>query len=119
MTRSTEGGYTSAEGWSPESKVRVQVLAAMKTKSEGDSTNPQTFQSYRRRPYPLTRGEVMQELETLLSSHTLDEHACAALRLAAAKTRLGQGARGISKDPAQTRRFDRVAGEANMRQWRP
>jgi CRISPR-associated endonuclease/helicase Cas3 len=84
VTRSTEGGYTSAEGWSPESKARVQVLAAMKTKSEGDSTNPGTFQSYRQTLSAHT-WRVMQELETLLSSHTLDEPHAAALRLAAAR----------------------------------
>jgi CRISPR-associated endonuclease/helicase Cas3 len=84
VTRSTEGGYTSAEGWSPESKARVQALAAMKTASEGDSTNAETFQSYRQTLSAHTR-RVMQELEILLASHKLDEPNAAALRLAATR----------------------------------
>ena len=84
VTRSTEGGYTSAEGWSPESKARVQVMPATKTASEGDSSNPETFRSYRQTLSAHT-WRVMQELEILLSSHKLDEPQAAALRLAAAR----------------------------------
>jgi CRISPR-associated endonuclease/helicase Cas3 len=84
VTRSTQGGYTSAEGWSPESKVTVQVLAGMKTESEGDSTDSRTYQSYRQTLSAHTR-RVMEELETLLASHKLDESHAAALRLAAVR----------------------------------
>jgi CRISPR-associated endonuclease/helicase Cas3 len=84
VTRSTEGGYTPAEGWSPESKAAVRVLAAMEVETEGDSTNLETFQSYRQTLSAHTR-RVMQELETLLASHKLEESHAAALRLAALK----------------------------------
>jgi CRISPR-associated endonuclease/helicase Cas3 len=84
VTRSTEGGYSSAEGWSPESKATVQVLAGMKVESEGDSANSQTFQSYRQTLSAHTL-RVMQEVETFLASHKLDESHADALRLAAAK----------------------------------
>jgi len=85
VTRSTEGGYTSAEGWSPESKARVQVLAAMKRESQGDSSNPLTYQPNRRLTLSTHTEHVMQELDLFLASQHLDDTHTTALRLAALK----------------------------------
>ncbi len=84
VTRFAEGGYTAVEGWSPESKGNVQVLAPLNAEGEGDSSDPDTFKTYRQSLSGHTQ-RVMEELEMLLASQKLNEQHTAALRLAAAR----------------------------------
>ncbi len=85
VTRSTEGGYTASEGWSPESKVPVSMVAAATgQETETDTTDRRSFPTYRQTLRAHT-DRVISKLEGLLATQTLEERWVAALRVAARK----------------------------------
>ena len=83
VTRSSEGGYTAEEGWSPESKKTVPDLRdPKKSKEEGDSSDSRSFPEYRQLLKDHT-DRVTQEVKSLLDAAALDpEHSTALLRAA-------------------------------------
>jgi len=85
VTRSTEGGYSAAEGWSPESKAPVtDVSDQAGADAETDSSDPRSFPKYRQTLGAHT-DRVREELEAILAGQVLDERWAAALRSAAAR----------------------------------
>ena len=63
VTRSTEGGYTSAEGWSPESKVEVRVVCCDGSTATKEIRPIRRLSRVTGRPYPLTQSRRDAELE--------------------------------------------------------
>jgi CRISPR-associated endonuclease/helicase Cas3 len=84
VTRAVEGGYTEREGWSPESKDKVEVLPPGADDTEGDSSDSKTYQNYRQTLRDHT-CRVVEEIESLLGSQSLDPVHADALRTAATK----------------------------------
>src|SRR6185437_14145576 len=85
LTRAGEGGYTSKEGWYPESKAVVPPLSeAEAPEPDGDSSDRLTWRDYWQSLRDHTR-RVCEELEVLLKGIPLPAEAQAALRTAAAK----------------------------------
>jgi len=66
VVRETDGGYTLEQGWSPDSKLKVQPCASLEESVEGDSSDSQTFRNYRQTLSAHT-SRVVEELETLLN----------------------------------------------------
>ncbi len=84
ITRAKEGGYTAAEGWSPESKVKVEPLAGGKDETEGDSSDKRSYVQYRQTLVAHT-ARVMEETEVLLESINIEPRHVEALRTAATR----------------------------------
>jgi CRISPR-associated endonuclease/helicase Cas3 len=84
VTRSVEGGYTPSEGWSPESKTRVEPLNPGDEETQGDSGDPDTWVNYRQTLIDHTR-RVMEELELLIADQPLSDEHRRSLRNAASK----------------------------------
>jgi CRISPR-associated endonuclease/helicase Cas3 len=84
VTRAREGGYTEKEGWSPESKGRVEPLSPGTDETEGDSSDQKTYRYYRQTLRSHTQ-RVVEEMELLLGGQKLDPVHSDALRKAAAK----------------------------------
>lgn len=73
VTRCSEGGYAADEGWSPESKARVEPVATDRpaTETEGDSTEKLSFPQYRQTLTDHTR-RVVEEMQEVLRHSPLD-----------------------------------------------
>ena len=84
VTRTTEGGYSATEGWSPDSKARVEGASPGKNEIQGDSSDRKTYQTYRQTLRGHT-NRVMEEMEVLLQGQKLEPVHADALRIAAAK----------------------------------
>jgi CRISPR-associated endonuclease/helicase Cas3 len=84
VARASEGGYTEREGWSPESKAKVEPLSPGTDEAEGDSSDPKTYQNYRQTLRDHTQ-RVVEEMEVLLDGQKLDPLHIDAIRTAAAK----------------------------------
>ncbi len=87
LTRCEAGGYTTDEGWAPESKANVLVAVAAAGKEEpleGDSSNALSFGEYRQTLLAHTE-RVVEEMENLLTVVALDAESVEALRVAARK----------------------------------
>jgi CRISPR-associated endonuclease/helicase Cas3 len=84
VVRAGEGGYTEREGWSPESKAKVEPLSPGTDETEGDSSDPKTYRYYRQTLRSHTQ-RVVEEMELLLGGQKLDPAHSDALRTAAAK----------------------------------
>lgn len=84
VARAGTGGYTEREGWSPESKARVEPVTPGHNETEGDSSDFRTFETYRQSLRDHTT-RVIQEIEVLLGSKNFDPVHADALRAAAAK----------------------------------
>jgi CRISPR-associated endonuclease/helicase Cas3 len=94
VTRAAEGGYTPGEGWSPESKVRVEPLSPADYESQGDSSDHKTFVTYRQTLRDHS-NRVVDEMEAVLRTQDLDPEHTAALRIAAAKHDWGKAHRAF------------------------
>jgi CRISPR-associated endonuclease/helicase Cas3 len=85
VTRTTEGGYTAAEGWSPDSRVPLaEVTTRPDREPETDTSDSRSFPKYRQTLRAHT-SRVQEKLEAILTSQNLDENWIVALRCAAAK----------------------------------
>lgn len=85
LTRCEAGGYTTEEGWAPESKVRVEgVVLGAEEPMEGDSSNATSYRNYRQTLVAHTE-RVVEELEELLKVAAVDKESAEALRVAARK----------------------------------
>jgi CRISPR-associated endonuclease/helicase Cas3 len=85
VTRTTEGGYSAAEGWSPESRMPVaDVSDRAGGEAETDTSDPRSFPKYRQSLRAHT-DRVREEMEAILTAEVLDERWTAALRSAAAR----------------------------------
>jgi CRISPR-associated endonuclease/helicase Cas3 len=85
MTRTSEGGYTVLDGWSPESKAIVPLIATgSSTAGETDSSDRRVFQKYRQTLSAHT-DRVLEKMDALLARQRLDPSLAGALRTAAAK----------------------------------
>ena len=83
VTRCREGGYAATEGWSPESKAKVElVVAGEEIPVEGDSSDARSFPKYRQTLRDHT-DRVVAELKVLLETTNLDPKYAAALLTAA------------------------------------
>jgi CRISPR-associated endonuclease/helicase Cas3 len=73
VVRCGDGGYTAEEGWSPESKVRVEPVPSAKPApgTEGDSADWLSLRTYRQTLVDHTR-RVVEEMEQLLEESALD-----------------------------------------------
>lgn len=85
LTRLAEGGYTSLDGWSPESKRPVPpVPFEDKRPAETDTSDPRSFPQYRQTLRAHT-DRVREKLDAILAKHQLEERWATALRAAALK----------------------------------
>jgi CRISPR-associated endonuclease/helicase Cas3 len=85
VARSSEGGYTSLEGWSPDSKAPVSTVRAdAGTEVETDTSDSRSFPQYRQSLRAHT-DRVVEKLDGLLARYHLEEPWAAALRTAALK----------------------------------
>ena len=84
ITKCAEGGYTAVEGWSPESKTKVEAATQRNDEPDDDSNDPLSFPQYRQTLRNHTE-RVVDELEVLLATQNLEEEYAAALRTAATK----------------------------------
>lgn len=83
VTRCREGGYSAAEGWSPESKTRVEPVAvAEQAPLDGDSNDAGSFPKYRQTLRDHT-DRVIEELKVLLETTNLLPECATALLTAA------------------------------------
>ena len=82
VTRCNEGGYKTTEGWSPESKTKVEPVPVRRDPVEGDSSDATSFKSYRQTLRDHT-DRVVEELKVLLGTTNLDPAYAAALLAAA------------------------------------
>ena len=83
VTRCSEGGYTAAEGWSPENKAKVELAAVGEEfPVEGDSSDARSFPKYRQTLRDHT-DRVVEEFKVLLETTNLDPKQTAALLTAA------------------------------------
>jgi CRISPR-associated endonuclease/helicase Cas3 len=85
LTHLKEGGYTAKEGWSPESRARVQPVGELSggDSTEGDSSDPKSYQSYRQTLSSHTE-RVVEKMESLLGWANLNPDVAESLRTAAA-----------------------------------
>jgi CRISPR-associated endonuclease/helicase Cas3 len=85
VTYSAEGGYTSLEGWSPESKAPVDVIPLESGKeAETDSSDARSFPKYRQ-TLRAHADRVIEKLDEILAKQDLDPCWSTALRNAAMK----------------------------------
>lgn len=84
LTRCREGGYTSEQGWSPESKAAVSQFELPREEINKDSSDSKTFLNYRQSLLDHT-DRVVEELERLLLHRAIEPQHASALRLAASK----------------------------------
>lgn len=84
VTRSTEGGYTPLEGWSPDSKAAVEDCRLGSEEAETDSSDARSFPNYCQSLRAHT-DRVVEKLEQLLAKTPLDSPIASALRAAAAR----------------------------------
>jgi CRISPR-associated endonuclease/helicase Cas3 len=85
LTRTSEGGYSVAEGWSPESKTPVPAVAARgNVEADTDSSDSRSFPKYRQTLSAHT-SRVRQKLDAILAERMLEAPWKEALRIAAAK----------------------------------
>jgi CRISPR-associated endonuclease/helicase Cas3 len=84
VVQASEGGYLEREGWSPENKTRVKPLSPGTDETEGDSSDPTTYQNYRQTLRDHTQ-RVVEEMELLLDGENLDPSHADTLRTAATK----------------------------------
>ncbi len=84
VIRCAEGGYTAEEGWSPESRVRVEPVPILKpaAETEGDSTETLSFREYRQTLIDHTRRVVEETVKALQKSPLNGETRDALLRAA-------------------------------------
>lgn len=84
ITKCGEGGYTAVEGWSPESKAKVEPAAERNDEPDDDSNDRLSFPRYRQTLVSHTE-RVVEELTALLATQELEEEYAAALLTAATK----------------------------------
>lgn len=86
VARTQEGGYSTAEGWSPQSKAKVPLVASGGRPAEGDTSDELSFpeKDYRQTLVAHSR-RVMEEMDVLLADSGLPADLQEALRTAAAK----------------------------------
>ncbi len=84
VTRAAEGGYTETDGWSPESRFKVNLLQPKDEETEGDSSNSSSFQDYRQ-TLRAHSDRVFEEMLALLEQLRVEPAHEEALRIAAAK----------------------------------
>lgn len=82
VTRCREGAYTAAEGWSPDSKVKVEPVLLRTGPPDGDSSDPRSFPKYRQTLRDHT-DRVVEELKVLHEATNLDPEYASALVAAA------------------------------------
>lgn len=85
LTRTSEGGYSVAEGWSPESRTPVPAVAARgNAEADTDSSDSRSFPKYRQTLSAHT-SRVRQKLDAILAERMLEASWTEALHIAAAK----------------------------------
>jgi CRISPR-associated endonuclease/helicase Cas3 len=82
VTRCTEGGYTAAEGWSQDSKAKVEPVQVREGPVDGDSSDKRSFPKFRQTLREHT-DRVVEEIKVLIETTNLAPEYAAALLTAA------------------------------------
>ena len=90
VARSSEGGYTETEGWSPGSKAAVTDLSAGDEEDDTDTADRRSFPKYRQTLRAHT-DRVRLKMDETIAQEPLDGEPADALRLAALLHDWGKG----------------------------